>query len=139
MNTKYREYLKSSDWQQKRRQKLTRRQGSKRRCAICAATEHLDIHHLSYRKDLTAVRQCELRVLCRTCHDCAHELMKRGTLTFTSRNHHHRFTLTKTAVKKALGLGDEFQKRADESNALKAISKELAELDARYRAAVRES
>jgi len=117
MNERYQQYLRSG----------------------CAATERLDIHHLSYRKDLTKVRQCDLRVLCRTCHDTAHELMKRGVLKFTSTDHHHRFTLTKTAVKKALRLGNEFQIRAREPETLARISRELREIDDRYRMAVSET
>jgi len=104
MNSTYRWYLTSKDWQQKRRKKLNRCGGTRKRCAICGATEQLDIHHLRYERDLTAVKQCDLRVLCRTCHDVAHDLMRVGILTFTSENHHHRFTLTKLRVKQARGL-----------------------------------
>lgn len=133
MNQEYRKYLKSKDWQKKRRTKLTRQGGAKRRCAICGETENLDIHHLSYRRDLTKVKQCDLRILCRVCHDTAHELMRNGTLKFTSTNHHHRFTLTKTAVKKALGLSDNmFRERAREPEVLATLTRELQAMDARF-------
>lgn len=100
MNERYKNYLKSVDWEHKRKEK--RREHN--RCGICAAENPLDVHHLSYRADLTAVEQLDLRVLCRRCHDLAHELMRAGTLTFTSTNHHHCFARTKAAVKRALGV-----------------------------------
>lgn len=95
----YQEYLRSEDWQTKRREKLKRTS----RCAICAATTNLDVHHLNYR-DLFNVALSDLRVLCRPCHTLAHGLHRTGCLRFTSTNHHSRFALTKAAVKAALGL-----------------------------------
>jgi len=97
-------YLKSVDWKNKREAKLNRKLGTKKRCAICASGEHLNIHHLSYLPDLTKVEQKDLRVLCRRCHSLTHELFKNGKLKFKSKNHHSRFVLTKTAVKKELGI-----------------------------------
>lgn len=104
MNDRYREYLRSDDWQQKRRQKLNRRGGKCKRCAICGSTSRLDIHHLSYQKDLTKVPQSDLRILCRECHECAHRLMANGVLAFRDGNHHHRFTLTKIRVMQSRGI-----------------------------------
>jgi len=134
MKGTYQQYLQSKDWQRKRRAKLGRSNGTKRRCGICGSTEQLDIHHLSYRKDLTKVKQCDLRILCRTCHNCAHDLMKAGVLKFSSPDHNHRFTLTKMAVKKALSIdGNQFRERAREPEVLKALQHELGAMDARFR------
>lgn len=99
-NMSYRDYLKSDDWKQKRATKRSKNNN----CAICNSTEDiLDTHHLNYR-NLFDVKQSDLRVLCRRCHFLAHDLMKQGKLVFSNDNHHSKFTLTKTAVKKELGL-----------------------------------
>lgn len=104
MGEAYREYLRSPDWLEKRREKHGRKGGRKRRCAICASPDRLDVHHLRYEADLTTTAQEDLRLLCRRCHDVAHELLRAGILRFPNRSNNSRFTLTKTAVKKALGL-----------------------------------
>lgn len=95
----YREYLKSEDWINKRYQKRLRQN----RCAICASTENLDIHHLNY-KNLVDVSMDDLRVLCRRCHFLAHDLHKAGKLKFRNTNANSRYTLLKLAVKKELGI-----------------------------------
>lgn len=95
----YSEYLKTSDWKHKR---VTKR-NKVSNCAICASTHDLDVHHLNYR-NLYDVEQSDLRVLCRRCHFLCHELHKNGAFKFKSTNHHSRFVIIKTAVKKALGL-----------------------------------
>lgn len=101
----YRTYLASADWQQKREAKRTRKSGARDRCAICGTRDRLDVHHLRYAADLTTIQQADLRILCRRCHGLTHDLIRAGTLRFTKPDHHHRFALTKNAVKKALGLG----------------------------------
>ena len=98
MNT-YSDYLKSEDWHTKRGIKYSSGKG----CAICSSKDNLNIHHLNYR-NLTDVSQSDLRILCRRCHKLAHNLYKKGKIRFKSDNHHSRFTLIKTAVKKELGL-----------------------------------
>ena len=101
MNYKtYTEYLKSSDWKQKRDQKIKRKLN---RCAICSSTENIDIHHLNY-KNLIDVEQSDLRKLCRRCHYFAHQLLKEGKIVFNGSNHHSRFAIIKNAVKKGLGI-----------------------------------
>ena len=95
----YKDYLKSNDWKNKRKTKRAKRN----RCAICASTELLDVHHLNY-KDLYSVEQSDLRVLCRRCHFLAHDLMKVGKIKFYKTNHNSRFTVIKNAVKKHLGV-----------------------------------
>lgn len=95
----YKQYLKSNDWKTKRARKYKK----PRRCAICASTENLDVHHLNYR-NLFDVLQSDLRVLCRRCHYLAHDLHKQGKIKFKSTDHNSRFILIKIAVKKHLGL-----------------------------------
>lgn len=95
----YKQYLKTDDWKVKRGLKRK----AQNRCAICAGTKDLDVHHLIY-KDLISVEQSDLRVLCRRCHFLAHDLMKVGKIQFRSTNHHSRFTIIKAKVKKELGL-----------------------------------
>lgn len=100
----YESYLKSADWKAKRTRKLNRHGGKKRRCAICAATERLHVHHLIYRERLEDAKDNDLRILCEECHKAAHKLFREGKLKFSNRNPGSRFTLTKNAVKKFLGL-----------------------------------
>lgn len=100
----YKRYLRSDDWLRKKRAKHQRKNGTKKRCSICAAEAPLDVHHLRYVSDLTETNQSDLRLLCRRCHQTAHDLMHSGQLVFRSTSHHHRFALTKAVVKKALGL-----------------------------------
>ena len=99
----YTDYLKSSDWAAKRRAKLTRKGGKKLRCAICASTERLEVHHLNY-KSLYDVKQEDLRLFCRRCHSLTHDLMKRGKIVFTSEDHRSRFAFVKNALKRELGI-----------------------------------
>ena len=97
----YATYLKSEDWKDKR--SLKKKTNS--RCAICSSNKKLDTHHLNY-KNLVDVQQSDLRVLCHRCHFLAHDLMKNGKIVFRSTNHHSRFTIIKSAVKKSLGLSN---------------------------------
>jgi 5-methylcytosine-specific restriction endonuclease McrA len=99
---RYQDYLKSDDWQRKRVEKLTRDSGTRRRCAICGSEKNLHIHHLNYM-NLFNAKQSDLRILCKRCHFLAHDLYKEGRIRFNSKNHHSRFTILKSAVKKALG------------------------------------
>lgn len=98
----YQQYLQSEDWKQKRNLKRSK----KLRCAICSHTGNrgnpIDVHHLNYR-NLHDVQQSDLRKFCRRCHSLTHELMKQGKIVFRSDNHHSRFAIIKTAVKKHLG------------------------------------
>lgn len=97
----YADYLKSPDWRKKRNQKLNRQGGKKRRCAICADTKNLHVHHLVYREKLEEAEPNDLRIFCAQCHETAHRLFSEGILKFPNRDPNSRFTLTKTAVKKA--------------------------------------
>jgi 5-methylcytosine-specific restriction endonuclease McrA len=64
----YSRYLRSDHWAIVRQRALAVAEG---RCFYCAATDHLDVHHLTYRR-----RGCELDedliVLCRACHAIEH-------------------------------------------------------------------
>ena len=95
----YQQYLRSDDWQKKRDEKNSKL----RRCAICASTENIHVHHLNYR-NLHDVEQSDLRKLCRRCHFLGHELQRRGKIVYRSNNHHSKFASFKYAVKKELGI-----------------------------------
>ena len=66
----YWSYLKSKHWELVRRRALAVAEG---RCFYCGTNEHLDVHHLTYRR-----KGCELDedliVLCRVCHAAEHGL-----------------------------------------------------------------
>jgi hypothetical protein len=97
----YNKYLKSKDWQDKRKLKNSK----KYRCAICGDKKDIDVHHLNYKK-LYDVEQTDLRKLCRRCHFLAHRLHKEGIIVFKSANHHSRFAIIKAKVKKELGISN---------------------------------
>jgi hypothetical protein len=48
----------------------------------------------------------DLRVLCKRCHFLAHDLHRAGKFKFKNTNHHSRFAILKSAVKKELGLNN---------------------------------
>jgi hypothetical protein len=95
MTNKYREYLRSEDWQNKRAEK--NRRVKVRRCAFCPAQGALDLHHLIYR-NLTDVTTADLRFACRACHDTIHRLLREGRLRYTSTHAMHRFNATVRAL-----------------------------------------
>jgi hypothetical protein len=70
-------YLRSEDWQSLRKIALTR---GKWKCKLCGSrhrhNHHLDVHHIEYRH-LHDVKACDLRALCRPCHDEVHALLKK--------------------------------------------------------------
>lgn len=95
---KYREYLKSDDWKKKRAQKL--RYGAT--CAVCATRDHLDVHHLTYRRWFD-VKKSDLRVLCRRCHALTHECIESGALKYRQGDSNEsKWMLTSIAVRKAM-------------------------------------
>lgn len=96
----YKDYLKSQDWEDKRELKYSK---SKKRCAICSSTQNLDLHHLNY-KNLTDVNTTDLRILCRRCHTLTHQLFQENKIVFKNTNHHSRFAIIKSAVKKELNI-----------------------------------
>lgn len=98
----YNDYLKSKDWKQKRSTKYSK--SKTKRCAICYSDESLQVHHLIYRPDLKDTESSDLRILCGICHETAHELINSGKIKFKTTKHTHRFSRTKNAVIKHLGL-----------------------------------
>ena len=98
----YKEYLKSEDWDKKRLAKLGRKAWAKKRCAVCGDDTKIEVHHLIYRKDLTEVKQSDLRILCKRCHKLAHKLLKNGKLKYRNENTASRFALMQWAIKKHL-------------------------------------
>jgi 5-methylcytosine-specific restriction endonuclease McrA len=60
----YRRYLKSDEWQARRRAAVERARGF---CADCGTRENLDAHHLTYKRRGNE-RPSDLVALCRTCH-----------------------------------------------------------------------
>jgi len=102
----YAEYLQSDHWKNLRARKrasVTKSVG-KCRCAICASTERIETHHLRYR-NIYDVQLDDLRLLCRECHQTAHDLMAAG-LRFKSKTNNGIFCALKVAVKKARGFGN---------------------------------
>jgi 5-methylcytosine-specific restriction endonuclease McrA len=75
MRMPYRDYLKSEEWQRKRRHVLAR---GDNRCKICGVTSGLDVHHLTYEHRGYESAD-ELVVLCHRCHGAAHELLPKVT------------------------------------------------------------
>lgn len=69
----YKEYIRSDEWKEKRRQRL---EFAKNRCELCFRESALDVHHRTYER-LGDERLSDLIVLCRTCH----------------RHFHHRLSL----------------------------------------------
>lgn len=99
----YQEYLKSDHWKDLRAEKWRKcRKNGVVRCAICASTDKLETHHLFYRS-IYDVATADLRILCSTCHEIAHELISSGELPKYS-TQHGMFAATKEKVKKARGL-----------------------------------
>lgn len=95
----YAKYLKSDHWKQLRARKMRR----KKNCGVCATTENVTVHHLTYR-NIYDVETTDLRRMCWRCHSLAHDLMKSRKLRVTSESNHGKWNQTKAAVKKALGL-----------------------------------
>jgi len=102
MNNNYQKYLESDEWKKKRRGKFA--VSKNKCCAICLSVENLQVHHLSYKNNLDEVPNWDLRILCNTCHQATHDLINSGKIKFTKNTHNHRFSITKNAVKKHLGL-----------------------------------
>ena len=101
----YAEYLKSADWKAKKKRKYAK---CNHRCAVCGATERLDVHHMNYRQ-IYDVKNTDLRILCRECHSAIHRVIKSGKLAlgreyitykeFLQRSHHSQFAIMKTSIR----------------------------------------
>lgn len=64
----YELYLRSPEWDKKRREAL---EEGGNRCCVCGGTDSLQVHHLSYR-ELGGVDISPVRVLCKACHEKVH-------------------------------------------------------------------
>jgi hypothetical protein len=96
---KYRAYLRTAAWRQKREAALER---ADRRCQICNSAQRLDAHHRTYER-IYNEQPNDLTVLCRKCHDLFHhtprpKYKKRKPLTGPER------TLLLQTVEKHPGL-----------------------------------
>lgn len=66
-------YLKSQDWKNLRAAILARDENT---CQVCNLySPQNDVHHIQYRK-LYNVKPEDLVVLCRSCHDNVHKMLK---------------------------------------------------------------
>lgn len=74
MNDYYRNvYLKSDHWKLLRLEKLLR---CKEKCSVCRVqSKNNDVHHIFY-KNLENVQMCDLKVLCRQCHEIVHQVLE---------------------------------------------------------------
>ena len=63
------QYLKSPEWQAKRKQVLTR---DRYKCTNCSSTSNLNIHHKRY-DTLTKEPIAHLVALCQICHNALHK------------------------------------------------------------------
>lgn len=69
---KYREYLKSPEWQRRRRHALQRADFL---CQNCNKRDkRLEVHHLTYARRGHEL-PTDLIVLCRACHEAFHEML----------------------------------------------------------------
>lgn len=67
----YREWLHSKEWKRIRGGFIRKAGGC---CSICGhKSVHNDVHHVTYRKERSDVRDGDCRVLCRACHEAVHK------------------------------------------------------------------
>jgi hypothetical protein len=71
----HKKYTESAEWNE-----LRRTMPGKRKCAACASTAELNLHHMFYPDDLFQTKHCHCCWLCRTCHLAFHRRVK-GTLS----------------------------------------------------------
>lgn len=73
-NKKYKNYLFSKEWKE-RRDFVIKRDGGK--CLLCSSTENLNVHHLIYiNKNPIIVKDKDLVTLCYKCHMAEHKKFK---------------------------------------------------------------
>lgn len=71
---KYKKYIASPQWKEKRYERL---QYDGYRCRLCGATNYLTVHHITYRH-LGDEKMRDLITLCQHCHERIHEELKTG-------------------------------------------------------------
>ena len=64
----YYEYLKSEEWDRKRKLRL---KSARYRCELCGSAEPLQVHHLHY-DNLGSELIDDLMALCNDCHEAQH-------------------------------------------------------------------
>ena len=81
---KYREYLNSPEWHEKKRQRM---QIDNFTCQMCGCKgsklNPLNVHHMSYHHLYHEDVQKDLVTLCRSCHMGVHNMMNRVTNSYT--------------------------------------------------------
>jgi len=65
----YRDYLRTPEWQE-RRKRILERDGY--HCQVCNASEHLNVHHRDYTRRGYEY-DSDLTTLCQDCHQVFHE------------------------------------------------------------------
>lgn len=109
--SRYRLYLRSHAWQQRRQGALRRAEG---RCELCPATSNLQVHHVEYMR--CGSEQVEdLRVLCKSCHGVTHT-MRRQPFIAPNEATAHRVKLRqqrKETREAAMGLAAGTQPQAE--------------------------
>lgn len=74
---RYRRYLKSWAWKQKRQGAIRRAEG---KCAVCEQpSKRLDVHHVDYMR-VGIERVEDLRVVCRSCHGVIHTMKRQPNI-----------------------------------------------------------
>lgn len=73
-------YLRSEDWKNLR---IAMLHSANNKCEACSTSRSLDVHHINYRK-LYDVSPEDLVVLCRDCHNKAHEILDNKSDAATS-------------------------------------------------------
>lgn len=103
-------YLKSDHWQNLRLQKLAKEHGY---CGLCRTDEWgNDVHHIFYRKSLYETQLCDLRVLCRRCHQLVHKIMEAYPQACPEMNHPRwRWRFIKSHARRVLIQIGEFRRR----------------------------
>ena len=75
--SKYRQYIKSSEWADVRKRYFKSKLW-KKVCYCCGKKDvRVDLHHKTYKR-LGYEKLCDLIAICRNCHNKTHELVKIG-------------------------------------------------------------
>ena len=73
MQINYQDYIKSDEWAARRRKYYATH---KRECRACGSKKNLNLHHKTYAR-LGNEKDIDLVVLCRTCHNSLHILIRK--------------------------------------------------------------
>jgi len=69
-NRKYMKFMSSDKWDMIRQSTFSLKG---KECEKCHSTKNLQIHHISYNDELEWVKEKDLMVLCRKCHNVMHQ------------------------------------------------------------------